>query len=498
MSNFLRISVRFLDLDPAFHGQRDGGEPEWPPSPLRLFQALVDAAGNRSRGSPFIDNATPALAWFQRFRPSEILAPAHYVGTPFRIAVPNNDLDVWAGPISQGSKPKKQPSELKSMKTVQPIWVRPSGSAEGDTLHYLYSLPVEGCHCLETLKAAARSITHLGWGIDMVAADADVISEADAANLPGHRWRVVPTGGVPLRVPKAGTLDDLIRKHAAFLGRLSKDGFKPVPPLSCFDVVGYRRAADPPPPRWAAFRLRHPVEDRAAVFSMTRANCVAAMTRNALARIAQEQGRDKDWIDRYVHGHRDKGSAVRPRFSYLPLPSIEQRADLGPVVGAIRRIVIAELTDLGESHLSWTRQMLPGQFLTDERTGHRRAMLVPLTGGDWVLRQYTAIDDIWATVTPVVLPGSDEGKFARGEKLFFKALRHAGYRPEALAELEFRNVSFWPAGELALRFHRPDYLKRGYWSVYHVRLRWKQEVKGPIALGAGRHCGLGIFAATTS
>ena len=45
----------------------------------------------------------------------------------------------------------------------------------------------------------------------------------DAAKLPGHRWRVVAGGGVPLRVPKAGTLDDLIRKHAAFLGRLSNE-----------------------------------------------------------------------------------------------------------------------------------------------------------------------------------------------------------------------------------------------------------------------------------
>jgi CRISPR-associated protein Csb2 len=64
-----------------------------------------------------------------------------------------------------------------------------------------------------------------------------------------------------------------------------------------------------------------------------------------------------------------------------------------------------------------------------------------------------------------------------------------------LAELEFRKVPFWPGGELALRFHRPGYLKRGYWSVYHVRLRWKQAFEGPLAIGAGRHCGLGIFAA---
>src|SRR5262249_14786850 len=68
--------------------------------------------------------------------------------------------------------------------------------------------------------------------------------------------------------------------------------------------------------------------------------------------------------------------------------------------------------------------------------GDRKAMLTPLTGGDWVLRQYTDNADTWATVTPVVLPGSDEGKFAKAEKLFFKALDHAGYSSDALASCE--------------------------------------------------------------
>jgi CRISPR-associated protein Csb2 len=58
-----------------------------------------------------------------------------------------------------------------------------------------------------------------------------------------------------------------------------------------------------------------------------------------------------------------------------------------------------------------------------------------------------------------------------------------------LVELEFRNVSFWPGSELALGFQRPDYLKKDHWSVYHTRLRWKQSIKGPLAIGAGRHCG---------
>ena len=37
---FLRITVRFLDA--RYHGLLDrGGPPEWPPSPFRLFCAMV-------------------------------------------------------------------------------------------------------------------------------------------------------------------------------------------------------------------------------------------------------------------------------------------------------------------------------------------------------------------------------------------------------------------------------------------------------------------------
>ena len=111
------------------------------------------------------------------------------------------------------------------------------------------------------LYAAARSITHLGWGVDMVAADASVIAEADAKQLAGERWRpAAETSGVGRRVPVNGTLTAVIRKHDAFLARIGPDGFNPVPPLSTFDVVGYRRATDPPrpPSPRSAFSSRTP------------------------------------------------------------------------------------------------------------------------------------------------------------------------------------------------------------------------------------------------
>ncbi|HEV3440895.1 MAG TPA: type I-U CRISPR-associated protein Csb2, partial [Gemmata sp.] len=69
MSNVLCITVRFLDPMPQFHGRADGGEPEWPPSPLRLFQALVDAAASRWRDLRFDDYAKPFLRWLEKQAP---------------------------------------------------------------------------------------------------------------------------------------------------------------------------------------------------------------------------------------------------------------------------------------------------------------------------------------------------------------------------------------------------------------------------------------------
>lgn len=58
-SAYLTISVRFL-LD-EFHGRGDQGEPEWPPSPLRLFQTMVNASARQAgKGTVAI------LEWIER------------------------------------------------------------------------------------------------------------------------------------------------------------------------------------------------------------------------------------------------------------------------------------------------------------------------------------------------------------------------------------------------------------------------------------------------
>jgi CRISPR-associated protein Csb2 len=497
MPSHLCFSVLFLDS--RFHGRADSNQPEWPPSPLRLFQALVAAAAAQANERQRLQSAVPALRWLAGLPPPLIVAPPAERAAHFCLSVPNNAMDLVARAWTRGvlfGKGDANPATHRTMKMV-----RPTRFPDNSTLYYLWQLPdpwsEEHRPHAEKLISTARSIVALGWGIDLVAAHAQLLAQEQLSGLlqTGEVWQPFEApASLSLRVPSSETLDALISRHDGFLKRLQTGTFTPVPPLTAYRLVFYRRTSDPPPRPFAPFRLRHPIEDRAAVFSVTKANHVAAMTRHLVAQIAEPQGKSNDWIDRYVHGHRQPADDTEPRFSYLPLPSLERRGERGCYLGAIRRVLVAELVDSAESHLPWLRKALPGQFLTDQQTQQPIAMLTALTLNDWVLRQYTDPADAWATVTPVVLPGSDDGKFAKAEKLFFKALRHAGYAPEALAELEFRNVCFWPGGPLALRFVLPTYLRNNHWSVYHVRVRWRHAIPGPIALGAGRHCGLGIFA----
>ena len=83
----LRVSVTFLD--PAFHGSGDQGRPEWPPSPLRMFHALIAAAARRYAPS-VPDRIVESLQWLEAQAPPVIVAPGVRKGLARGVAVPNN------------------------------------------------------------------------------------------------------------------------------------------------------------------------------------------------------------------------------------------------------------------------------------------------------------------------------------------------------------------------------------------------------------------------
>src|SRR5262245_46137634 len=90
----LCISVRFVHPYPLYHGRRDAKQPEWPPSPMRVFQALFNAASLRVRGRALPPDMRYALEALEQLRP-EIVAPhASVSSVGYRAYVPHNQADL--------------------------------------------------------------------------------------------------------------------------------------------------------------------------------------------------------------------------------------------------------------------------------------------------------------------------------------------------------------------------------------------------------------------
>jgi CRISPR-associated protein Csb2 len=147
-----------------------------------------------------------------------------------------------------------------------------------------------------------------------------------------------------------------------------------------------------------------------------------------------------------------------------------------------------------QDRIDWIRRRMPGQDLV-ATDGEVKGLLNMLPTKDWVLLRYTQSAQTWSTVTPVVWPGHDDRDANKAEAILRKAFVQAGLAPELVAdiqELEWRTVGFRAGVDLAHRYQRPDHMKG---RTYHVRVRFSHPVQGPLAVGAGRYRGFGLFAA---
>jgi CRISPR-associated protein Csb2 len=190
-----------------------------------------------------------------------------------------------------------------------------------------------------------------------------------------------------------------------------------------------------------------------------------------------------------VAGHIGKLDRTPPRFSYVPLPTIgHEHAD-----GMIRRLLIAEPLGGDGIHARWAQSRLRNATLRDQ-DGNDRGILLDFwrAASADMIRRYVDEARTWCTVTPVILPGFDDGKRAKAETLFLAAVRQAELPIGSVAELTLRKAPFWLGSQHPRQYAVPDYLK--HLPGWHVQLLFREPVPGPLAIGAGRHAGLGTFA----
>ena len=239
--NTRNLSIAVTFLAGRYHGQ------EWPPSPVRLYQALV--AGVMTCGyrqyAPMVE---PALRWLERQAPPTIRACDSEEATSYRIAVPNNDMDVIAHEWAAGRS--ADPAKLKTMKSVSPKRLQSSGPH----VEYLWRVTGEEAEAMkEPLRIAAHCLHTLGWGVDMAYADVDGQAGPDNVYEPtvsGNRWAV----------PMDGTLDDLQRTYERFSRRTAGSGINTHTHPSLLRMQPYRRTGEEIRPV-ARFVLTQPDSD---------------------------------------------------------------------------------------------------------------------------------------------------------------------------------------------------------------------------------------------
>ncbi len=160
------------------------------------------------------------------------------------------------------------------------------------------------------------------------------------------------------------------------------------------------------------------------------------------------------------------------------------------------------------------RRRLNGEELIDQESKQPVAMLSSIPTTDRNLAHFLAPSRTWSTVTPVVLPGYDDPDGLRAKlkvrntgqqqkillarldarilALIWKAFHQAGWTADALAgaEVEYRSVGWFRGLEVARNYELPPIR----FPRYHLRIQFPHAVAGPLAIGAGRYRGLGLFA----
>ena len=475
MIRVLLLSIRFLNE--RYHGLTDNGErAEWPPSPFRVFQALV--AGN-AKGPIITESTRSALLWLESLDPPEIITPQAQPGQVLLTYVLNNVSD--SEPNSRTPKTIR-PTLLNGDRLVQYAW------------KFDASQPDAGKHG-NVLTDAARHINAVGWGIDLAIGHGEIVEEIPAQNEGRIHFRPTATvlvGGLDLRVPRRGSLTSLERAYTDFIKRYESLGITKLESASAI-YESYRYVVGVTRPN-VAFHLVNADGDTASVRHQLIAP-LAGMIRALANRPHVVNSLGQDTIDREIKGHPKE--STRDRVSILPLPTIRN----GPTDGRIRRVMLAQPLGSDGSLCTWLGQLFEGQQLTPLTDEDRfpSIFLERVSRQDTVLPYYLGISQVWVSVTPVLLPGYDDRKehrgdhqkrLARAEQLVRKALRHVGI--DVSGHIELSRVPYW-TGSLHAREYRPRE-RLVHYPRWHVRLTLDRPWTGPLAIGAGRHSGFGVFA----
>ena len=504
----LRFTIRFpLGVYHARSNTSPDGEPEWPPSPLRLVGALLAAAHGRPRADP-----EPDRALLQRLceapAPSVVAPQSVSVGEPITAdeAVRVRGATRWG--------PRNYVTGALSPRNVgrDRAPVSKAGVAIGDRpISILWPDFELRDDDLGRLGRLASEVTFLGTSRSPVLVEVGT-SQADEAESSGwlpYEEGDAPREAVTVRVPDAWTIGAFDRREGgrqSTASRLQSAGM--VPGVVVGQEVRYAHAssldidASTFDPRWWGdmIVLAIDLELSEVIPKASAAYVVGRALRVALLGAYDEPG---------VAGEAPpilRARGAEPHCAVLPLPNVWGPQPDGRILGAALVLPSERrVADVDEQRIRVEEGL--GALVANTAGERRRHLNIPGAGRVWLrsldrrsarlatLRHQAYRDpaNSWVSVTPIV--HSHWRK--RGADALLRQVTadcaHVGL-PEPRKVEVLRGPGRDGGASLAVpsRHVPEDWRSLLNGQTDHLRISFSAPVRGPVLLGRARHFGLGL------
>ncbi|MCS6305766.1 MAG: type I-U CRISPR-associated protein Cas5/Cas6 [Nitrospira sp.] len=479
----LSLSVTFPSR--RYHGRRGERVLEWPPSPLRLFQALIAGSHRGAYGIVNQDVRDRALKWLESLRPPTIeIGQVTEEGKEYTNYLPNND------------------DMLDHIRTPKPMLAKVLIGSERVIYRWEVADDEDARTNASVICAIASLVTHLGQHQDIVYAHGRVADvETPSPQVSQSRCLFEPTKriGGKWHSPNRGALRAYQKRYRGVLSGDSPLDY-PIPSHS----VDYRPSRfisfDTP---LALFELWQ-LDDARLKFEPRDFRQASAMVRHAILEHFKQQSfvnyYGKDLVCRLVAGHEPQiGPSEKVRsydgdhFGYVPIPSLDRSFNAD---GYIRRVLVIGYgcTDGKARELFTDVQRLTSGALKDGGTpiGRFQPVEDPLSDSvlNFFLGSHESPSNTWRTVTPIILPG--HRRRGRSEAaLIVAALNRLGIKSESIDSIATFRGPIVPKTSHAL-----DYRVKGYLSDtqrFHAEITFNKPVIGPLVVGRGRYAGFGLM-----
>ncbi len=474
----LKIAITFETN--RYHGRVKEEDLEWPPSPLRLFQALIAGSHRGVYGIINQDVRDESLKWLEKLAPP-IVESCGVVESCRELTnyVPNNDNDI------------------EHVKTKKPVAAKVLSQAKPVVYRWQFPDDKSSRKNAAVICAMTSLVTHLGQHQDLVYARGEIVESENTQREPSSIvFEPSEEKDGQWKSPSEGTLDACKRRYQGVLKGESPFDYM----IPCRKIDYQNRNVITMNAPMALFELWQ-TGDRRLVFEPRNLRQPAGMVRNAAIAWLDENPSfgahyGAELTSRLVCGHMEN-QPDKPYYgwhiAFVPIPSMNRSFTAD---GWIRRVLVVGYgCEAGKAKELFDDlvQNLGNRQLKDNGRSVGRIRRVDNEARDAVLKFFVGKEKpcrVWRTVTPIVLTGM----MRRGRapsKLVVRALKQAG-----IDEKDIESIATYSGPIVPKTVHAMDYRMLGYLADsgrYHAEVILKRPLIGPLVVGRGRYSGFGLM-----